>query len=434
MQTKSPPAPIFYGWFIVGITFFIALITVGGRQAFGAFVLPMSDQFGWTRSEISLAASIGFLINGLSQPFVGQLYDKLGGRVVILTGLVIFGLSTLLLYATFHLVYLIVMFGFVMSLANSGASLNLTNALLARWFRRKRGTVLGLSTSGASFGSLLVVPFTMYMIQAAGWRTTWLVLGILILAVALPLAFFFLRDDPKDMGLQPDGDPEPSDVNGRDEADFCQEAPLEARSWREAFHSLPIWQMTLAYVICGFTTAVMSIHFIPYAIEKGFSEATAATAFGVMGFFNAVGVIVFSFLSERYGRKNMLGLVYTARGCGYALLLLAPGAWGLWGFAVLAGFGWIATAALTTSLTSEVYGLKTLGTVSGVAFLAHQVGAFTSIQLAGVLRDVTGDYTLAFTVIGSFLIVAALSSFTIQEKKYSIKYRTVPAASGTYGN
>ena len=433
MQNTSSRPTIYYGWFIVGATFFIALVTVGARNGFGVFIVPMEDHFGWSRSTISLAASLGFLVNGVSQPFLGRIYDKYGARKVILTGLAVVGASTVLLFSTFHILFLIFMFGVVMSIGLSGGSLTTTGALLARWFRRKRATALGISTAGASFGGLILVPFAMYLLQATNWRITWLALGALILALALPLAFFLLRDDPKDMGLLPDGDPEPSGVDGRGSV-RADRGPLEVDSWRDSFRSLPIWQMTGSYLVCGATTAIISVHFVPYALDRGLSPSTAALAFGLMSGLNVIGVILMGALSDRLGRKNLLAFVYAARGCAYAMLVLAPGIWGLWGFAVIAGFAWIATAPLTTALTADVYGLKSLGTLSGVSFLAHQVGGFISIQFAGIMYDVTGSYTLPFAIAGLILIPAALSAFSIQERKYSMKYQGLPASTGAYGN
>ena len=191
----EPPVPIpsarpalFYGWVIVATTFLIALVTVGGRSAFGVFVVPMSEEFGWSRSTISLAAALGFLVNGLGQPFVGRLFDTLGGRKVILASLAMFGITTVLLAMTFHIVFLIVVFGVLMSIAWSGTSLTTTSALLSRWFQRRRATVLSLSTAGASAGGLLLVPLAMYVLQQTDWRMTWVTLGVLVLVVAWPLA------------------------------------------------------------------------------------------------------------------------------------------------------------------------------------------------------------------------------------------------------
>jgi MFS family permease len=426
--STSPARPaIFYGWVIVATTFLIALVTVGGRSAFGVFVVPMSEEFGWSRSTISLAAALGFLVNGLSQPFVGRLFDTLGGRKVILASLAIFGVTTILLATTFHIVFLIVVFGVIMSIAWSGTSLTTTSALLSRWFQRKRATVLSLSTAGASAGGLLLVPWAMYVLQQTDWRMTWVALGILVLVVAWPLAWFFLKDDPTDLGLLADG-AQPSADGRQVNPTRAAEGPLQADSWRMAVRSWPFWQLSGAYCVCGFTTAVLTTHFIPYAIDRGFTPGTAATALGVMNGLNVVGVIVMGTLADRWGRKNLLALVYAGRGGAYAFLLLAPDPWGLWGFAAIAGFSYWATAPLTTSLTADVYGLKTLGMLSGFTFLIHQVGGAASIQFAGLMRDVAGSYTLPLTIAGIALLPAALSAFSIREKQYSAQEQQRPTS------
>jgi MFS family permease len=430
LSTVSSRPAIFYGWVIVATTFLIALVTVGGRSAFGVFVVPMSEEFGWSRSTISLAAALGFLVNGLSQPFVGRLFDTLGGRKVILASLATFGVTTIFLAATFHILFLILVFGVIMSIAWSGASLTTTSALLSRWFQRQRATVLSLSTAGASAGGLLLVPLAMAVLQQTDWRMTWVALGVLVLVVAWPLAFFFLRDDPTNLGLLPDGD-QPSTDGRQANPTRAAAGPLEANSWRVALRSWPFWQLSGAYGVCGFTTAILTTHFIPYAIDRGVAPSTAAAALGVMNGLNVVGVIVMGTLADRCGRKNLLALVYAARGGAYAMFLLAPGPWSLWGFAAIAGFSYWATAPLTTSLTADMYGLNTLGTLGGLTFLVHQVGGATSIQFAGLMRDLTGSYTLPFTLAAFLLIPAALSAFSIRDNKSSATAQGSPASINT---
>src|SRR5918992_326855 len=314
-QARAGRPPLYYGWYVVGACVFIALVTNGARNSFGIFVLPMSEEFGWSRGTISLAASLGFLVNGLTQPFLGQVLDRLGGRKVILTSLIVFGLATVLLSLTFHFLFLVFMFGFLTATAMSGVSLTNTGALLSKWFRRKRATVVGLN-----------------------------------------------------------------------------------------------------------------------AIGLGVSPATAAIAFGFMMGLNVIGSIAAGVLSDRFSRKNLLALTYFLRGCGYVLLLAIPGELSLWAFAAVAGFSWIATAPLTTSLTADFYGLRALGTISGVSFLFHSVGSFTSILLGGFLYDVTGSYTLPFAIAGALLFPAALSAFTIKERKFSARYLAQPAAAVATGD
>ena len=182
--------------------------------------------------------------------------------------------------------------------------------------------------------------------------------------------------------------------------------------------------------MCGFTIALISTHFVPFAIERGVSATTAATAFGLMSGLNVVGVLAVGALADRGGRKNLLGLVYALRGCAYAALVFAPGAWSLWSFVVIMGFSWWATLPLTSALTAEVYGLKHLGILNGLAFTGHQIGGALSIQLGGTLRDLTGSYDLPFTIAALLLCVASMVSFTIHEQRYSTRYQTTASTTG----
>jgi len=414
---------VYYGWYILATAMFIAFVTTGARSSFGIFIIPLENEFGWNRTTVSLAAALGFLVNGLTQPFLGHLFDRLGGRKVILTGLVITGLATVALSLTFHFLFLIFVFGFVLSTAMSGPSTTNTMALLSKWFHRKRATVLGLNVVGGSLGGLLLIPFGMYLLQATNWRVTWIALGLIILVLAVPLALLFIRDDPAQQGLQPDGDQAPPEDTPKAVANR-QRGVFEVDRWRQSFRSPPMWQLSAAYTVCGATTGIISTHFVPYAIGQGVSASTAATIFGVMMGLNVLGGLGAGVLADRFGRKNVLAAVYFLRGVGYVFLLLIPGTVGLWVFAAFAGFSWVASVPLTTALTADVYGLRALATISGVSFLCHQVGSFVSILFAGFLFDVTGSYTLPFAIAGFLLFPAALSAFTIQERKYSIRYQT----------
>ncbi|MCI0782680.1 MAG: MFS transporter, partial [Chloroflexi bacterium] len=284
---------------------------------------------------------------------------------------------------------------------------------------------------------MLIVPFAMYLLQATNWRLTWVVLGVIILVLAVPLAFIFTREYPAKMGLLPDGDEEPTEGPAVG-APQRGPGPLETDRWTQPFRSLPFWQMSLSYMICGSTTFLLSVHFVPYAIDRGVSPNLAATIFGVMLGLNVFGAIGAGLLADRFGRKNLLALVYFLRGSGYMILLLPgvlgltllSGNLGLWLFALVAGFSWWATLPLTSSLTADVYGLRTLGTITGMSFLFHQIGGFASVWLAGVLYDVTGSYTIPFLIAGSLLFPAALSAFTIKERKYSTRYMAPAVSAG----
>ncbi|HIB13744.1 MAG: hypothetical protein CL755_07025 [Chloroflexi bacterium] len=417
--TKSP---LFFGWYVVAAVTFIAFVNTGSRSSFGIFVIPMSEEFGWNRLTISSVAALGAIVGGAAQPFLGYAFDRVGARKVIVTSLVVVGLATAALGLTFNFIFLLLVFGFVTSISNSGAALA-RGALLARWFVRKRATVVSVGAVGTSAGSLLLVPFAMFLLQATGgnWRITWAALGLIILVLAVPLGFLFIRDDPSKVGLKPYGEHDPSEDAAADRSRH-RRGPLEVDAWSESFRSPPIWQMSGAFFVCGFTTLIMSVHFVPYAIDIGVSPGLAATIFGVMMGLNVLGGLGSGMLADRFGRKNLLAAAYFIRGCGYIALLLAPSTLGLWLFAGFAGMSWIATVSLTNTLTADVYGLRALGTISGITFLCHQIGGLAGVLLGGFFYDLTGAYTLPFAIVGAMLFPAALSAFTINERKYSTRY------------
>ncbi|MCH8939674.1 MAG: MFS transporter [Chloroflexi bacterium] len=430
MTLKRPQ--IFYGWIMVTVAGVGGVFTLGtGLWSIGIFVTPMQDELGWSRGTISLAIAIGLAVNGLTQPFMGRLYDRHGGRKVISVSLLVLGACTMLLSQVNSFWFLVVIYGFVMSVAAGGTSFVTIHAVLVKWFYRKRGVVVSISTAGATAGSMVLVPFATYLIIWAGWRFTWVALGAFIVFLAFPLALLIIRDDPKDIGEIPDGDLRDTIDNSPTVKTHVQRGPLEFDSWQESYRTAPIWQLTGAYFVCGMTTAIISAHYIPFAIERGISPGMAAMAFGLMSGLNIVGVLVAGSISDKIGRKNVLATVFAIRGLAYVALLLAPGAFGIWGFAVVAGFSWVASGALTSSLTADIYGLKNMGTLGGTTTLAHQLGGALSVYLGGVLYDVFGSYTVPFGIAGALLIFATIAVFSIREKKYSNRFQPLQSVQAT---
>ena len=425
---KPESAGIFHGWYIVSTGAFVTMLAMGAD--IGLFVLPMSDEFGWSRSTISIAIAMSSLIGGLSQPILGRIFDRMGGRKLILAGVTVMGAGTALLMFTSNIVFLIIVFGVLITVGRSAGGMNIMGVLVSRWFQRRRSIAIALISGGGSLGGLLIVPMIAFVMPIIGWRYTWLMLGMMILVLALPMAYLFVRNDPRDMGLMPDGDPSTSDGETA-AAKAARGGPLDISHWKKAFRSVPMWQLLGSYTVCGITTTMMSAHYVPYAIEEGFSPSVAATAFGALSAMNLLGVLSIGFLGDRFGRKNLLTLVYAVRGLGFAILILAPGLWGLFGFAIVGGMAWLATVPLTTALTADVYGLRNVGVLSGLVFMAHQIGGAASIQITGILRDVTGNYDLPFALAGLTLAFATVVSFSIKERRYSSRYQAVqaPAAS-----
>jgi MFS family permease len=179
------------------------------------------------------------------------------------------------------------------------------------------------------------------------------------------------------------------------------------------------------------TVSLFAVHLIPFATDRGFSPATAAKAFGFMATLSVVGSLLSGLVSDRVGRKNVLALAYLIRGVAFTILLLWPHELALYIFAVLGGLSWLATPPSVTALTGEIYGMRALGTLSGISLLAHQIGGGASVWLAGVMHDLTGSYDVSFTLAAVALLGASLISFSIAERRYSVRYiAPAPMAAG----
>ena len=419
----AAPAPAhrtgpFYGWYVAGALFFAMFLSIGMRQGFGIFVATWESEFGVGVAAISLAASIGWFVNGSSQVLMGWLIDRIGGRIVITVAALLLGASVLLMAAANSVLHLIVIYGMVMSLAAAGLAGGPPGAVMVRWFQRKRGAAMSLLTSGGSIGGLVLVPFLTYLFLWTNWRSAWLIGGAIVLVLGVPLLYLVLRDDPADLGLQPDG-VRTTSAGARAAA---PSGPLFANRWRDAYRSAPMWQLSIAYWVCGVTTASISVHYVRWAVAEGISPATAALAFGLLSGINAVGVLLIGPLSDRVPRKTLLGAVYLIRGGAFLLLVVLPGSAALWGFAIVGGASWLASVPLTTALAADVYGVRHLGTLAGLINFAHQAGGALAVLLFGLVFDAQGSYDYAFLACVVTLVGAGLVSLSIRERRYSCRY------------
>ena len=473
LQAVSGDRRIFYGYFVVAASAFALFVSMGARNGLGVFIKPMEADGLWeNRAAIGAVIAMGTLVNALTQPFIGRLYDRYGGRIVISASLLVLGVSTIILAFTdsygpdfnigigifsYHLfdltntlVYMLVIYSLIMSTASSGVSLVTVHAMLSKWFYRNRGMALSTATAGTSLGGFLLTPFTGSLIWYSDWRFAWVALGMFVILLALPLAVIIMRDSPAEIGEVADGDGDKdssSTSSGRRSVRTIVDeppTPLQTANWRDALGSPPFWQLSGAYFVCGVTTIIISAHFVPFAEDLGISPVMAAWAFGVTQGLNAVGVIVVGFLSDKFSRKNLLGTIYFIRFLAYVMLVMPgiskmlwgvsiPPSIGIWSFAVLAGMSWLATPPLTSSLTADIYGVRNIGTLNGLSTMSHQIGGSLSVFMAAILYDLTGAYEIPFAIAGMFLLGATLASFSVNERRFSIRYQPSPATASSGG-
>ena len=425
----------FYGWYIVGALFFSMFLGVGARNGFGIFVETWEREFHASVATISIAAAVGWLVNGASQVVFGRMVDRFGGRIVVTIGLILMGLGTASIAAVGNVYALIALYGVVVSFASGALSGGPPSVVAARWFRKSRGRALSTLASGGSVGGLVFVPFLTYLLIWTDWRTSWLIAGAIVLFLGAPVVYFVVRDDPRDVGESPDGIRDRTGIGGA--PGRTPDTPLEAKNWTAPFRTAPMWQLSLGYFVCGVTTGSISVHYVRWAISEDITPTTAALAFGLLSGINAIGVILIGSLSDRVERRLLLGCVYLVRGSAFLILLILPGQWALWGFALAGGASWLATVPLTTGLAADVYGLRHMGSLVGLINFAHQIGGALAVYLFGLVFDIWGTYDPAIAAGVIFLVMAGIISLTIRERRYSVRYASasgLPAPAGPASN
>jgi len=411
-QTQPAQQQQSYRWVILIAMCVIGFMTIGTRSTVSSFLKTIIADLGTNREAISFVVATNIWLSGLLQPFAGYIMDRFGARGLFTTSVALYGLGISLIGLTQSVSYLLVIYGVLIGAASAGASMSLTNALLAQWFKDWRALAMSINNAGGALGTLFLVgTMSPWLLSSFGWRLSHVYLGVAVLVLATPLALVVPRrraaseDGPTPAGQWPT-------VHG----------PLETQSWTEALRSTPLWQLNGSYFVCGMTVSLFTIHFIPFATDRGFTLETAARAFGLMAMCSVAGSLLSGVISDRLGRKNVLALAYLIRAGTFAQLLLWHHEMALYVFAVVGGLVWLATPPSTMALTGEIYGLRSLGTLGSMSLLAHQIGGGASVWLAGRLYDLTGGYDISFILATIALLAASLVSFGIAERRYSTRY------------
>jgi sugar phosphate permease len=242
---------IFYGWYIVAASFTILFFSSGARYAFGVMFKPIIQEFGWSRGSISLVFLVNMIVFSMAIMFAGKAYDRKGPKAVI-------AVSTLFVSAGFVMTSFIhsigeffFSYGILAALGIAGTSVPTISTITSKWFDKWRGLALSLAVSGVSIGSFVLVPFFSLLTVRYGWRATYLLAGILMLLVNLPLAWFVIKGDPHHLGLKPLGSEERIDSpSPAAERPAPVSGPGDFRL-SQAVRTPSFWLMSIAMFICG---------------------------------------------------------------------------------------------------------------------------------------------------------------------------------------
>ncbi|MER8750535.1 MFS transporter [Mesorhizobium sp. M1050] len=417
MITQSRPFGQRYAFVVVGIIFLCLLVAAGLRSAPAVMMLPLENSFGWRRDVISLAAGVGILLYGLTGPFAAALMERIGLRRTLLASLMVMSGSTALSLLMTKPWHLFITWG-VFSGIGSGAVASVLGATIVnRWFKTNRGLVMGLMSASSASGMLVFLPMIAALAQSGGWQPVVIAVAIATAAL-LPLVWLLVPERPASIGMLRYG-AEADDVPPAPPASQGNFLAHTFSTLRRAAGTRVFWYLFATFFVCGFTTnGLVGTHLIAFCGDMGIGEVQAAGLLSMMGIFDLVGTTLSGWLTDRYDPRKLLGVYYGIRGLSLIYLPYSGfSATSLIIFAVLYGLDWIATVPPTLRLANEAFGDRSGPIVFGWIVAGHQIGAATAAAFGGTMRELQGNYELAFLIAGMTAIAAACISLLINTSR-----------------
>ena len=397
-MTRRERPQRFYGYTIVAACFLIQGIGVGSFIAYGVFFPSLIDTFGWSRTMISGASSMALLLMGFLGILTGALNDRFAPRIIMTVTGVILGGSYLLLSQMDAVWQLYLFFGLMTGIGQSSIDV-IALTTTSRWFSARRGAMTGLVKVGTGAGQL-VMPFLAGLcITRLGWRSTYIIIGLIVL-VFIVGAGQLLRRDPAQMGQVPDGR-----NHDRDDAAPPAESGL---SFAQALRCPPFWMLWALNLLAVASMFVIMVHIVPHASDLGVATLQAAGILSTIGGVSMLGRFSVGFAIDWIGSQRCMQICLVILLASFIWLPMARDAWMLYAFATIYGIAHGGIFTVISPIVAELFGIRSHGALFGLVVFGGTVGGAIGPILAGLVFDVTRSYHLVFM---SLIGLAALSLF-----------------------
>ncbi len=400
-QIVRPAGRVFFGWWIVGGSAGLQwLAATLWMQSFGAYVVLLQADFGWSKALIAGAFALTRIESGILGPFQGWLVDRFGPRIILVIGTLLFGAGFMLFSQVESLLGFYLTFALI-ALGSSLGGFATLMVSLVNWFDRHRAKAVSISQIGYSIGGLSV-PVVILSLETFGWRATAFFSGVLVIVVGLPLVQL-VRHHPGDHGDVPDG------VR-------TAEAEIESKlrsardfTVREAIQTWSFWLISFGHAFALLTVSSILVHLIPHLTEGlSYSLTSTGLLLALMTAFQLAGQIVGGFLGDRFDKRLICTLCMVAHTSGLLLVAYASEAWMVVAFAALHGSAWGVRGPQMVALRADYFGTRSFGTIMGVSSLVVMLGMSSGPIVAGYMADVSGNYQSGFTLLALLSLVGSI--------------------------
>ena len=399
------------GWWVVGAVTLVAFSQVAFfNPVLGVFIGPLQEDFGWSRTEIGVALSIGTLCGAVLAPLIGSRIDRHGARAFLTVAVLLIGICLLLLSAVQEIWQFYVLFSIGRAVVIGLTNLAIT-VVIANWFIRNRGRATGVTLVGVRGAGVLMPLIVLLFLSLADWRAAFLALGVLVLVLGVVPPWLFVRRCPEDLGLRPDGDPAP--LPPADGGAVPDSADADPRwSVRQAVHTRAFWLLLFGTSQIFLVGGAVNLSIVPHLQDNGLGQTTAITVITVWAAMGVVGGIFGGELRQRLPVRAALPASMVVIAIAIGWLVLIENAWMAYLFAIWHGLAFGAMLPLTQVIFPDYFGRWSVGAIRGamapVQFGFNAAGPV----LAGVVFDSRGSYDLAFLAfVGAYLLAAVLIAF-----------------------
>ncbi|MBI4187577.1 MAG: MFS transporter [Chloroflexi bacterium] len=400
-----------YSWVIVIVSGGIAFVSSILEFTFGVYLKPLAAEFNSGRAVISGARSLNGVLSGLMGIGIGSLNDRYGPRILATMNGVLAGVGLILMSRVGEVWQIYIFYGVLLAIARSCFQIP-TYSTIPRWFTSKRVLALGIIQAAFGLGGVIITPLVQWLITTYGWRPSYLVLGLVSLAVITPLAQF-MKHNPQQIGTSPYGEEATSTTHSDPASDSSSGLPLTKAAKTSGF-----WLFGLILFSFWFGLGVVTTHIVPYATDIGIPPGIAATVISVFTGSGIIGKLSVGAISDKIGIRLTLTVSLVLVALSFLWLLLAKEIWMLYVFAIVFGIGYGAVITLPAGVSTHLFGLKYLSTIFASLQSFGNVGMALGPIIAGTLYDVMGNYTTAF------LICAGFGALSVALSLVLLRYKT----------